>query len=167
MEAYARYWLEVFRLPVMPVERLVGGMRAEGPFDKAFADLNEAIRLDPDNAPAYRARGKLHQQLGETQKAQARNSLLVVIFDVANARTYLAQKDGAKLISALDKARTDLDVVQPYILGVKKDLSDELNSRMETVRSVVVRDSTLAQSDLENLYTALLAANDVLFGPKP
>jgi len=103
----------------------------------------------------------------EIQKAQARNSLLVVIFDVANARTYLAQKDGAKLISALDKARTDLDVVQPYILGVKKDLSDELNSRMETVRSVVVRDSTLAQSDLENLYTALLAANDVLFGPKP
>jgi len=39
MESYARYWLEVFRLPVMPVERLVGGMRAEGPFDKAFADL--------------------------------------------------------------------------------------------------------------------------------
>ena len=39
MRSYARYWLEVFRLPVMPVERLVAGMRAEGPFDKAFADL--------------------------------------------------------------------------------------------------------------------------------
>jgi phosphatidylinositol dimannoside acyltransferase len=36
MRSYARYWLEVFRLPVMPVERLVDGMRAEGPFDEAF-----------------------------------------------------------------------------------------------------------------------------------
>jgi phosphatidylinositol dimannoside acyltransferase len=26
MRNYARYWLEIFRLPVMPVERLVGGM---------------------------------------------------------------------------------------------------------------------------------------------
>jgi len=39
MRSYARYWLEVFRLPVMPVERLVEGMHAYGPFDKAFADL--------------------------------------------------------------------------------------------------------------------------------
>jgi hypothetical protein len=103
----------------------------------------------------------------ETKMAQARNNLLIVVYDVANARTYLAQKDGAKLINALDKARADLDVVQPYIIGTKKELSDELNSRMETVRSVVVRDATLAQSDLENLYTALLTANDVLFGAKP
>jgi hypothetical protein len=103
----------------------------------------------------------------ETKVALARNNLLVVVYDVANARTYLAQKDGAKLINALDKARADLDVVQPYIIGTKKELSDELNSRMETVRSVVVRDATLAQSDLENLYTALLTAKDVLFGAKP
>ncbi len=26
MQSYARYWLEIFRLPVMPTERLVGGM---------------------------------------------------------------------------------------------------------------------------------------------
>ncbi|HXB47607.1 MAG TPA: phosphatidylinositol mannoside acyltransferase [Streptosporangiaceae bacterium] len=41
MRSYARYWLEVFRLPVMPVERLVDGMRAEGPFDEAFGYLAE------------------------------------------------------------------------------------------------------------------------------
>ena len=41
MRSYARYWLEVFRLPVMPVERLIAGMRAEGPFDKAFGYLAE------------------------------------------------------------------------------------------------------------------------------
>jgi lauroyl/myristoyl acyltransferase len=41
MRSYARYWLEVFRLPVMPVERLVEGMHAEGPFDTAFGYLAE------------------------------------------------------------------------------------------------------------------------------
>ncbi len=41
MRSYARYWLEVFRLPVMPVDRLVAGMRDEGPFDKAFGFLAE------------------------------------------------------------------------------------------------------------------------------
>ena len=41
MRSYARYWLEVFRLPVMPIERLVNGMRAEGPFDEAFGYLAE------------------------------------------------------------------------------------------------------------------------------
>jgi KDO2-lipid IV(A) lauroyltransferase len=39
MRSYARYWLEVFRLPVMPVTRLIEGMHAEGPFDEAFANL--------------------------------------------------------------------------------------------------------------------------------
>jgi len=39
MRSYARYWLEVFRLPVMPVTRLIEGMHAQGPFDEAFANL--------------------------------------------------------------------------------------------------------------------------------
>jgi hypothetical protein len=103
----------------------------------------------------------------DTTRALARNDLLIVIYDIANARTYLAQKDGAKLMAALDKARADLAVVQPYIQSVKKELADELTSRMETVRTVVVRDSTLAQSDLDNLYTVLLTADEMLFGEKP
>ncbi len=41
MRSYARYWLEVFRLPVMPVDRLIEGMYAEGPFEKAFGYLAE------------------------------------------------------------------------------------------------------------------------------
>jgi KDO2-lipid IV(A) lauroyltransferase len=41
MRSYARYWLEVFRLPAMPVDRLIDGMHAEGPFEKAFAYLAE------------------------------------------------------------------------------------------------------------------------------
>jgi lauroyl/myristoyl acyltransferase len=31
MRSYARYWLEVFRLPVMPVERLIEGMQDDTP----------------------------------------------------------------------------------------------------------------------------------------
>ena len=31
MRSYARYWLEVFRLPVMPVQRLIDGMQDDTP----------------------------------------------------------------------------------------------------------------------------------------
>jgi phosphatidylinositol dimannoside acyltransferase len=38
--SYARYWLEAFRLPVTPTERLVSGMRFQGPNEAAlFANL--------------------------------------------------------------------------------------------------------------------------------
>jgi KDO2-lipid IV(A) lauroyltransferase len=36
MRSYARYWLEAFRLPVMPVDRLAGGMRDTGHTETAF-----------------------------------------------------------------------------------------------------------------------------------
>ena len=40
LESYARYWLEAFRLPVTPVERLVSGMRFQGPNEATmFANL--------------------------------------------------------------------------------------------------------------------------------
>ena len=38
---------------------------------EAVAAFSEAIRLDPDNAPAYRARGEQYQKLGEKAKAEA------------------------------------------------------------------------------------------------
>ncbi len=36
MRSYARYWLEVFRLPVIPTARLIAGMRDEGNVQTAF-----------------------------------------------------------------------------------------------------------------------------------
>jgi KDO2-lipid IV(A) lauroyltransferase len=36
MRSYSRYWLEIFRLPVMPVERLVEGMHDSGHISDAF-----------------------------------------------------------------------------------------------------------------------------------
>ena len=40
-----------------------------GDYDKAIADYNEAIRLDPKAAGAYYGRGFAHQQKGEQAKA--------------------------------------------------------------------------------------------------
>ena len=39
MRSYARYWLEVFRLPVMPVGRLAGGMHVTGDIQAVFDHL--------------------------------------------------------------------------------------------------------------------------------
>jgi phosphatidylinositol dimannoside acyltransferase len=39
MRSYARYWLEVFRLPVIPADRLLGEMHVTGHIETAFADL--------------------------------------------------------------------------------------------------------------------------------
>jgi phosphatidylinositol dimannoside acyltransferase len=36
MRSYARYWLEIFRLPVMPAERLAGGMHDSGHLEVAL-----------------------------------------------------------------------------------------------------------------------------------
>ena len=36
MRSYARYWLEAFRLPVMPAGRLIGGMHDTGHIRAAF-----------------------------------------------------------------------------------------------------------------------------------
>jgi len=36
MRSYARYWLEIFRLPVMPAERLAGGMHDSGHLQAAL-----------------------------------------------------------------------------------------------------------------------------------
>jgi KDO2-lipid IV(A) lauroyltransferase len=39
MRSYARYWLEAFRLPVMPTDRLIAGMRDTGHVETAFEYL--------------------------------------------------------------------------------------------------------------------------------
>jgi KDO2-lipid IV(A) lauroyltransferase len=39
MRSYARYWLEVFRLPVIPVGRLLGRMHVTGHIRTAFGYL--------------------------------------------------------------------------------------------------------------------------------
>jgi len=44
LQSYARYWLEVFRLPVTPTDRLVTGMRFQGPGEEAMFTCLKAGR---------------------------------------------------------------------------------------------------------------------------
>ena len=44
LQSYARYWLEVFRLPVTPTERLVTGMHFRGPGEEALFSCLKAGR---------------------------------------------------------------------------------------------------------------------------
>ena len=44
LQSYARYWLEVFRLPVTPTDRLVTGMRFRGPGEEAMFTCLKAGR---------------------------------------------------------------------------------------------------------------------------
>jgi len=44
--------------------------RHEGGFDRAIADYNEAIRLDPKSAYSYANRGLLYEKSGDVEKAR-------------------------------------------------------------------------------------------------
>jgi len=44
LQSYARYWLEVFRLPVTPTDRLVTGMHFQGPGEEALFSCLRAGR---------------------------------------------------------------------------------------------------------------------------
>jgi KDO2-lipid IV(A) lauroyltransferase len=44
LQSYARYWLEVFRLPVTPIDRLVAGMHFQGPGEEAVFSCLKAGR---------------------------------------------------------------------------------------------------------------------------
>jgi phosphatidylinositol dimannoside acyltransferase len=69
MRSYARYWLEAFRLPVIPVGRLVSGMRDSGHIRAAFEYLaadREVVfalphmgQLGPGWRMDHRQRGRL------------------------------------------------------------------------------------------------------------
>ncbi len=136
--------------------------------DQIGQQNSEIARLQGEAVSQQKTLVAANQRLQAAQddlaKAQARNNLLVVIYDIANARTYLAQKNGGKVMEAIQQAQVDMQAVQPYLAANKKELADELSGRLQTVNSVLVRDSQLAASDLNNLYEALLAANDLLFG---
>jgi Tfp pilus assembly protein PilF len=49
----------------------------KGELHGALVDFDDVIRLDPDNAQAYRRRAEVHQKLGNVEKATE---------DIANAR---------------------------------------------------------------------------------
>lgn len=99
----------------------------------------------------------------ELKTAQNQNKLLVLLNDVAVARMELALKDGARTLESIEKARKDLDAVYAFVNEKDPKAAAEIKSRLELMSSVLVRDAALAKSDMDNLYTALLAIYDQLF----
>ena len=43
----------------------------KGEYEKALADLNEAIRLDPKYVYGYKSRGNLYERMGDKDRAAA------------------------------------------------------------------------------------------------
>ncbi len=96
--------------------------------------------------------------------AKNRNALLLVVNDIATARMNLALKDGAKAMNSLTQAQADLAAVQTFLSLTNKADFDEIQNRLTVMISVVVSDPQVALSDMDNLYTRLLAIDASLFG---
>ena len=60
-----------------------GEYAKKGDWDRAIADMNEAVRLEPNCLSTYMARASLYQQKGDTAKAKQ---------DFARAKELEAQK---------------------------------------------------------------------------
>ena len=64
----------------------------QGQTERAIADLDEAIRLDPRDAEAYLSRGSLYEELGNAAAARADyQSALKIVPDHPEAREALAR----------------------------------------------------------------------------
>lgn len=79
-------------------------------YDKAIADCNEAIRLDPQYALAYYGRGIIWQKKGDNDKAIA-DFNEVVRLDPQNALAYYARGDAWRNKEDYDKAIADYNEV--------------------------------------------------------
>jgi plasmid stabilization system protein ParE len=75
----------------------------------------------------------------------------------------LALKDGARTLENIEKARKDLDTIFSFINEKDPKAAAEIKSRLDLMANVLARDPQLAKSDLDNLFTALLAIHDQLF----
>ena len=76
--------------------------------DKAMADFNEAIRLNPNDAEAYYIRGVAYEDKGELDKAIADYTEGIRI-DPKNAMAYKIRGDAYEDNGELDKAKADHD----------------------------------------------------------
>ena len=78
-------------------------MAINGELDKALADLNEAIRLDPKDAGLFAGRAEIYWQLGEREKALA-DYQEAIRLDPKNVWGYLGLASLYRDSGDLDKA---------------------------------------------------------------
>jgi tetratricopeptide (TPR) repeat protein len=58
----------------------------KGDTDRAIADFNDAIRLDPQNTNAYINRGYLYYRKGDIDRAMRSHATAIVVARLANCR---------------------------------------------------------------------------------
>src|SRR5262249_18456116 len=86
------------------------GYQAKGDFDRALADYNESIRLDPRNAYAYDNRGDLYRENGEYERAISDYSAAIRV-DGTFLSAYLDRGMAYEAMGNLRSARADYQTV--------------------------------------------------------
>ncbi|WP_404369476.1 M48 family metalloprotease [Marinobacter sp.] len=83
-------------------------------YDQALGKINEAIRIEPDEARFYAFRGQLHEQKNATQKAQADYDKAVSLYP--EMFSYRIQRGLHELeLNNLEKARQDLTAANQVV----------------------------------------------------
>ena len=68
---FGRFAVFLFCLPSFSKRSMPVSLVFRESFSKAIADYTEAIRIDPDDALTYDARGIAYEELGDKVKAEA------------------------------------------------------------------------------------------------
>ena len=89
--------------------------RSKGENDRAIADYNEALRLDPKNAIAYANRGLAYRDKGDTDRAIA-DYTEAIRLDPKNARAYVNRGLAYEKLADFARARADYNTA----LGLSK-----------------------------------------------
>jgi tetratricopeptide (TPR) repeat protein len=107
----------------------------KGDHDRAIADSNEAIRLDPKNAIAYGTRGEAYSRMGDYDHALS-DFAHAIRLDPKNAVTYSTRGEAYEANNDPDHAIADFD----QALKLDPSLADAQRGR-ERVQALLAKRS--------------------------
>ena len=86
------------------------GYQGKGEYDRALADLDKALGLDPKSAPALTARASIYLANGELDRAIADYDTAIQI-DPGNGNAFLGRANAHRGKHDLERAKQDLEAV--------------------------------------------------------
>jgi hypothetical protein len=103
----------------------------------------------------------LQRSQSDLEDAHTTIDYLVLKADLLKARLSLMQEAGGPdAMAALKDAKRDLDILLPAVNQIDPNLANLLSSRLDVVIEELIRDPTVAASELDELYTRLLDLED-------
>jgi len=104
------------------------GYQGKGEYDRALADLDKALGLDPKSAPALTARASIYLANGELDRAIADYDTAIQI-DPGNGNAFLGRANAHRGKHDLERAKQDLEAVLRVApqLTAAKDILNEVN----------------------------------------